>query len=334
VFERLRWLLWNADSRRPRLPWRFLTLVVVLAVLGLAVTLALTPLEGRLFVPPGAAGWRDQAVVAIGGLLAIGAQGGVIVAAVLLAGRFVDRRRSGDFGFRLDRAWWLDLGVGLAIGAVLMAGIFVVELAAGWVRVVDLFHVGREGFAFWPWVGVSLLTYTFVGLYEELLLRGYLLTNLAEGLTWFDRVSAWWAVGVAVAGTSLLFGAMHLGNPNATLASSTGIALAAVMLAAGYVLTGELAIPIGIHIAWNFVQGTVFGFPVSGTSHGVSLIVIEQQGPALITGGAFGPEAGLIGVLSSLVGIGLVAAWVRRRAGRLRIHPAVTTPELRTGGAE
>lgn len=309
-----------------------MALIVLLAILGLAVTLALTPLEGRLFVPPGAAGWRDQAVVAIGGLLAIGAQGGVIVAAVLLAGRLVDRRTVRDFGFHLDRAWWLDLGVGLAIGAVLMVAVFLVELAAGWIRIVDTLHVGRAGFAFWPWVGVSFLTYAFVGLYEELLLRGYLLTNLAEGLTWFDRVSTAWAVGIAVAGTSLLFGAMHLGNPNATLASFTGIALAAIMLAAGYVLTGELAIPIGIHVTWNFVQGTVFGFPVSGTTHGVSVVVIEQQGPALITGGAFGPEAGLIGVLTSLVGIGLIAAWVRRREGRLGIHPIVATPELRTEG--
>ncbi len=62
-------------------------------------------------------------------------------------------------------------------------------------------------------------------------------------------------------------------------------------------LTGELAFPIGLHIAWNFFQGNVFGFPVSGTTSTTSLIAIEQGGPEIWTGGVFGPEAASWGSL-------------------------------------
>ena len=129
--------------------------------------------------------------------------------------------------------------------------------------------------------------------------------------------------------TSVFFGAAHAGNPNATLASTAGIVVAALMLAGGYVLTGELAIPIGIHITWNFFQGPVYGFPVSGTNGGVALVAIEQSGPVVLTGGAFGPEAGVIGLVAAGLGLGLIALWVRWRDGQLRITSGITVPERR-----
>ena len=99
----------------------------------------------------------------------------------------------------------------------------------------------------------------------------------------------------------------------------------------GTVLTGELAIPIGLHVSWNFVQGSVLGFPVSGQSVGPTLIAIEQGGPEWLTGGAFGPEAGALGVAVELLGIAAVVLWVRRRRGRATPHLALVEPELRKG---
>jgi membrane protease YdiL (CAAX protease family) len=333
MLQRVRTLLWNDETRRPRLPWRLLAWFVAL----LAVTVLITGLVGLLsnrsvesllaVVAPDRP--TDQAEIAARNLLFVGGQLLAIGGSVYVAGRFVDRRRFRDFGFRFDRSWWLDLGFGLALGAALMTGIFLVELLAGWVTVQELFYVARPGFAFWPWFAWGFATFLAVGVYEELLFRGYLITNLAEGLTWFQRIDATRAIGLATLATSVFFGVAHAGNPNATLASTVGIVLAALMLAAGYVLTGELAIPIGVHTTWNFFQGTVYGFPVSGTSNGVSLVAVDQSGPAILTGGTFGPEAGLLGVVATGLGLVLTVGWVRRRRGDVRLDESLSTPELR-----
>ena len=328
--ERALDLLWNGRTRRPRLPWRLVSVFVILGVIagaaGVIAPALRTSLETLLRVAlPG-----PQASLAAGNVVFFVAQGVAVVGAVFLTGRYVDRRQFRDFGFRVDRGWWLDLAFGLVLGAALMSAIFALEYAAGWVSVVGTFRVARAGFAFWPWFGWVLVVFVGIGITEELLARGYLLKNVAEGLTWVDRVGPPAAVAVAVLCSALLFAAGHLANPNASLASTAGIAVAAVMLASGYVATGELAIPIGVHVTWNLFQGPIYGFPVSGLDFGLSVLAVAVRGPTQFTGGAFGPEAGLLGVAASLVGIALTLWWVRWRTGDLRIHPALTTPALRS----
>ncbi|MFD1599972.1 CPBP family intramembrane glutamic endopeptidase [Halobellus rarus] len=333
MLERGKAILWNEQTRRLRVPWRLVLWLALLVVLGIFVTTAVGILSSRsiesvlvLFTPepPG-----EQTLVAARNLIFVSAQLIVMAGSVYLAGRFLDRRWFRDFGFRFNRDWWVDLGFGFGLGAMLMTGVFVVELLAGWITVRELFFVARADFAFWPWFLWGFVTFVAVGVYEELLFRGYLITNIAEGLTWFERVHSTTAVGLATLFTSVVFGVAHAGNPNATLASTTGIVLAALMLASGYVLTGELAIPIGLHTTWNFFQGTVYGFPVSGTNNGVSLVAIEQSGPRLLTGGGFGPEAGLIGIAATGIGLGLTTLWVKWRDGDLQFDLSLTRPELR-----
>lgn len=328
--SRVRAVLWNDESRRPRLPWRIVALVLavlLLGVIGTYVFAALTSGPIRAVFGPG--GPTERSALALRRVVSLALQTLVMVGSVALVGRFVDRRRLRDFGFRIDRAWWFDLGFGLALGAALMTLVFLFELAVGWVSVRGLFVVERAGFDFWPWFAWGLVTFVAVGIYEELLFRGYLLTNVAEGLRWFGPTGPVRGIALATLVTSLLFGAAHAANPNASTASVLGIVLGAVMLAAGYVLTGELAIPIGLHTTWNFFQGAVYGFPVSGASIGASLVGIEQSGPRIATGGAFGPEAGLVGVGAILLGTALTAWWVRLRRGGLGIDGSVAEPELR-----
>jgi hypothetical protein len=100
------------------------------------------------------------------------------------------------------------------------------------------------------------------------------------------------------------------------------------------ILTGRLGFAVGLHFAWNFAQGTIFGFPVSGNEfEGVNLMRTRLTGPPFWTGGEFGPEAGLLSIVALLAGMGIVLIWAARREGGVRLaielteyHPRVSVP--------
>jgi hypothetical protein len=124
---------------------------------------------------------------------------------------------------------------------------------------------------------------------EELLFRGVL----------FRIVEEWAGTVVAVAVSSVLFGLLHLLNPEATLWGAIAIAIQGGLLTAGaWVLTRKLWLPIGIHLGWNFALSGFFGATVSG-SDGSSggLLRGTPHGAAIISGGDFGPEASIFAVL-------------------------------------
>lgn len=333
MVERLVGLVWNGRAHRARLPLRLVAVFVILAVFALGVSAVAPFLRSSITTAFAVLVPAAQATAAAGNLVFLATQAFTYLGGVYLTARFVDRRWFRDYGFRIDRDWWVDLLFGLVLGAALLAGVFLVEYAAGWIEVTGTFRIARPDFPFWPWFGWGIVTMVGIGVAEEVLLRGYLITNVAEGVTWFDRINSQSAVFIALLGSSVVFGVSHLFNPNAGLASTTGIFFAALMLGTAYVLTGELAIPIGLHITWNLFQGPVFGFPVSGLNFGLSIIAIEQAGPVVFTGGRFGPEAGVLGTIATLTGIGLILGWVRWREGHIRIDPSVVTPDLRSATA-
>lgn len=285
--------------------------------------LFLTPSEPRL-----RAGWRLLVHALIFGLCTLVIAGGIgagllftgnghlldnqlinqgiflfcITLATYLARRFIDRRAFSSLGLVWSRQAGRDLLVGFLIPAVIMGAIFLVEWGLGWLD----FH----GFA-WEYVPVStvvttvsvmLLVFILVGWNEELLSRGYWLQNMAEGVNM--------PFGIAL--SSLSFGLLHLGNPNATWVAALGVTLAGVFLAYGYLRTKQLWLPIGLHIGWNFFENTVFGFPVSGLDT-LGLFSHTHTGPELITGGAFGPEAGLIVIPGMLLGGVMIYRYTRGR---------------------
>jgi membrane protease YdiL (CAAX protease family) len=246
---------------------------------------------------------------------------------VWLAGRFLDRRPFSAFGFRLGAGWWLDLLFGMVLGALLMTAVFLVELGLGWVEITGSFET-QGGAPFVISILFPVATFVCIGISEELVSRGYQLKNAAEGLN-YPSLGPRGAILLAWVLSSVFFGVLHANNPNATPVSTFNIVLAGLMLGFGYVLTGELAIPIGLHITWNFFQGAVYGFPVSGFgSFGATLLATEQGGPELWTGGSFGPEGGLLIPAVMLLGVSFVALWRHLRTGKVTLHaPIAESPD-------
>ncbi len=304
-----------------RLVAQFVTFVVATALLSglLAVVFALVRPVGTGFGGSVQAATESPAFFFLGPLASLLA----IFLSVWLSGRFLDHRPLADFGFHLDGGWWLDLFFGMLLGALLMTAIFFAELALGWVSVAGAFESVEPGLPFALAVLIPTTVFIGVGIYEETLSRGYQLRNIAEGLN-YPAFGPRTAVVAAWVLTSVVFGLLHVFNPNASFISTTNIALAGLLLGIGYVLTGELAIPIGLHITWNFFQGNVYGFPVSGgRTIGATFLNTRQGGPELWTGGPFGPEAGLVGIGAMISGSLLIALYVRLRTGKVAIHTPI-----------
>lgn len=321
----IQWVLWNDGEKRFRAGWRMLLHIIVMVVLASVVAAAVTFLFDILF------GERlgSSRVLRLANTLASSQMAWVgLLASLWLAGRFIDKRPFKQFGFSLSRRWWLDFVFGLLLGALLMAGIFAVEYALGWVKVTGAYQTHSSSFTFGVLIYITL--FIAVGIEEESLTRGYWLKNIAEGLN-FPRLGPRAALLISYFLTSSIFGLLHLGNANASWVSTLNLIVAGLFLGLPVVLTGDLAISIGIHMTWNFFQGNVFGFPVSGSAPDTTYIAIQQGGPALWTGGAFGPEAGLIGIIAILVGSGLIWLWLRFTRGKLalRSEMAVYVPPAR-----
>jgi len=246
-----------------------------------------------------------------------------ILTATYLNGRWIDRRPFRKFGVYFSKEWWVDFAFGLGLGAGLMTIVFLVGWLSGSLRVTGFFEVYSHDTSFVVGIFQALFFFVLVGIYEELLSRGYHLINLAEGFQG-RLINARWALVIAFLVSSLVFGILHLGNPNATWVSAFNITVAGLFLGLGMVLTGSLAIPIGLHITWNFFQGNVFGFAVSGIQTGVTVIGTEVVANTWLVGDAFGPESGVLGLVVMLLGGLLTVLWVRRKGSlQLRTDLAV-----------
>jgi membrane protease YdiL (CAAX protease family) len=201
---------------------------------------------------------------------------------------------------------------GLLVGALMISTVVLVLWLAG------SYHVSGTNPAV-NWLPAVLTTGLGAGIAEEIITRGVLFRAVEEGL------GTWWALAIS----ALFFGAAHIFNPGATLWSSLAIAIeAGVLLALLYHVTRSLWPCIGLHAAWNVMQGTFFGIPVSGTeAHG--WLISTRTGPDWLSGGVFGAEASVVALIvcsacSALLlivalrrGTIVPPAWQRTTANRL-----------------
>lgn len=216
---------------------------------------------------------------------------------VYVARRWFDRRSFKSLGIEPTSNAVRDAFAGVLIAGLIMGLIFLVELSLGWLDFQGFATLDAPtlmGLGYWAFA------FILVGWGEELLSRGYMLQNLEEG------VGLNWAIFIS----SAIFGLLHAFNPDASIAAILGILGAGYFLAYGYIRTRQLWLPVGLHIGWNFFEGPIFSFPVSGIET-IKLLNHEVTGPVLITGGPFGPEAGLIMLPAMAIGAYLIYLYTK-----------------------
>ncbi len=292
----------NPDESRLRAGWRLGVQFFLMFLIGFGLMWGIS----RFLTFSGQ--WFPTACIAAGAILS-----------TLLAAKEMDRRSRNDFGLKLNPKGLRECGFTFVLAGATMGIIFLIEYSAGW---ISLTGFGWTQFNNDPYVlmlGSYFLFMVMVGFYEELVFRGYQIVNLSEGFNG-PGVSRRGAVIRAVALSSFIFGAMHATNPNAGWISTLNVALAGAMLAFPFVITGRLWGSVGLHIGWNFFQGGIFGFPVSGLPGRASVLQIKQQGPELMTGGGFGPEAGLLGILGYIIIVAGLLWYFRRSDQAVAVH--------------
>lgn len=219
-----------------------------------------------------------------------------------------------DLGLRLRPGWLSDTVIGLVLGPVMFLAILLVLLAAGWAS-VEAGATGASGLL------AAFVTYVLVAFSEEVFARGWVLQVLERGR----------GTGAAVIGSAVIFALLHAFNPGFGLTALLGLFLAGLLFAQAYVVTRQLWLPIALHLSWNFSEGPLFGFPVSGMA-AEGLLTISPNGPEVVTGGAFGPEAGLVVIVGIAIASAALYALGRWRAARIVPELGATPSQRETVG--
>ena len=284
----VRSVLWNASSR-VRAGWRIFVCFFLCSV-GWAIgdTAAVAVFDGF-------ADEVAQVVVNVS----------VVVVCVAVTARFLDQRKLADFGLSIDREWFLDLFAGLLIGALMTAVSFAVFFASGWAS-IDTVHPINPSVVAITLVGI--VTMGCVSLNEELLFRGYILTNLVDGFQWVNRTIA---VIVGVVLSSLFFVLFHA-NPFGDWSVTLHFFLTGILYALPLILRGRLAMGIGIHMMNNFIIGYIFGLGDEAVGVGPSILTIEQGSASFWFG-----SAGMVQTIVLVAAMLAVFAWTRWREGRV-----------------
>lgn len=215
---------------------------------------------------------------------------GLIPAIIIL--RYLDCRPFSDLGFGIKgRA--RDILFGMLVAIALYGGGFGFSLAFGWISVVGVQFDGG-------WLLGSFFFYLLVAVTEELIFRGYILGRLLR-----TRMNKFLALLIS----SLMFTSLHLMNPNIALLPVLNLFLAGLLLGAIYLYTRNLWLPISLHLFWNWLQGPVLGYEVSGNKIGESLLQLHLLANDTLTGGAFGFEGSIVCTILVIAVIAGVIKW-------------------------
>ena len=241
--------------------------------------------------------FKDRPLIAIGTTVCMALAALIIYYAY---GRIIEGREVTELSTPgMGREW----ATGLLIGATLISGCVLILLGLGMYRIEGL---NPASFLI-PAVAMAISSGTF----EELFFRGVLFKSVE------DMAGSW----IALIVSSLVFGFVHLLNPEGTIVGAIYISIeAGLLLAAAYLLTRRLWLAMGVHMAWNYTLSAVFSGVVSGGVSDPGLIRAVFDGPDLLTGGSFGLESSIL-ALVVCTGAGIIMAVLAHRRGHFLPPP-------------
>ncbi len=212
-----------------------------------------------------------------------------IVMASYIALRWIDKRSYALLGLNFSLSGIYEFLIGCAIG---FSNLIVIVLLLTLLGYLKITWAGINSFVMQT-IFVYSLVFAGGAAIEELLNRGYIFQALCEGTrTW-----------IAVFTTSIIFSIFHMFNQHWTMASALFLFMHGLLYAVAYLKTRSLWTAIGVHWSWNFIQGPIFGIPVSGSTITKSLFNAQTQGMDIFSGGQFGVEGS---IFSSLISLGFV----------------------------
>ena len=209
--------------------------------------------------------------------------------------KVIEKRSFSSIGFNKNN-WLKKYSLGFLIGLAMMSIIVLILFPFGYIT-VEKNPIQPVGISAIASVLVILFGWIIQGATEEIVTRGWLLNVL----------STKYNIGVGLLISSTLFGLMHLTNPNVNYIAVINIILVGLFYGLYVIKTNDLWAVCGMHSAWNFAQGNIFGFKVSGLDVSVgSLMGLNLVGSDFVTGGIFGPEAGITATFILLASIGIL----------------------------
>ena len=266
----------NPEENRLRAGWRIIITTVLIISLLIVVSLFVNTHFGIM------------AALAV-----------IVMGVLVFSSAVLDKRPYSDYGFHVSAGWFGHFFAGNVMAILAISLIVIVQIWFGWIKINSI-ELDLLNTSFITELGKMFGLMLAVSVWEEAYFRGYLISNLKEGLQ-IGSINREWAVLLAVIASAFVFGIAHANNPSANLFSVINISVAGIVLAYPYIKTGSMAISVGMHLSWNYFQGTVFGLPVSGVEMEETIITSTVTGPDLFTGGLFGPEGGLLGFAGLIV---------------------------------
>ena len=294
-------IFFNSSEQRLRSGWRIVIFIFLFWAFASLIFL-IKPLLGDITKRE----YIQNYSLIIVSILALGAS-----IAVPLARKILDKRSFVSLGLTVNKKSFQDILFGFFLSGLMATLFFTLMLVLGFVE-FNGFNFSNSkvstepSFNFVQFMSVIsvgsmlllLLEHIFVGYWEELVFRGYLLQNLSDGL----------GIKTAIVISCIIYGLIHSTNPNASLLSSAIIVVFGFLRIFGYLATKMLWLSIGMHIGWNFFQGPIFGFAASGHKKATLINQTITSNQEYLTGGEFGPEGSLL-IIPILILALLVMQW-------------------------